>query len=192
MDDEEDFVATTKYFLEINGYEVTAAYNGTDALMKAKELPSLILLDIRMPGMTGFEVLRRLKIHSVTKKIPVIILTLKADTQAIFEAKGLYATDYIMKTNSQEDLLVMIKKYIDKDKIKPIGTYMQTDTFGNDPENCWDYKNCPSGVRKDCIAYKLGLGSKCWEVSRYGLEKNLPYCPRCTWYLKLHEETTNN
>ena len=122
IDDEKDFVTTIKYFLEMNGYEVTVAYDGITALEKVKKLSNLnlILLDIGIPGIDGFEVLRRLRINPATKRIPIIMLSCRTDTPSIFAAKGLKATDYIIKTMEFEKMLPILKRHLDKDKIKPI------------------------------------------------------------------------
>ncbi len=120
VDDEKDFVETVRNFLTERGYEVSAAYDGRDALEKAKELPSLILLDIKMPDMDGFEVLRRLRSEHITTTIPVIMLTVKHETESIFEAKDLEATDYLMKPISLEELWTMIGRYLDEDKVRPL------------------------------------------------------------------------
>ena len=120
VDDEEDIVTLTKHFLETNGYEVAVARNGISALEKAKELPHLILLDVIMPDMDGFKVLQKLRFDPVTAEIPVIMLTCKAETQSLFEAKDLRATDYIVKTSDFEVLLSLVQKYLASDKRRPI------------------------------------------------------------------------
>jgi DNA-binding response OmpR family regulator len=98
------------------------AYDGITALEKVKKLSnlSLILLDIGIPGIDGFEVLRRLRINPATKRIPIIMLSCRTDTPSIFAAKGLKATDYIIKTMEFEKMLPILKRHLDKDKIKPI------------------------------------------------------------------------
>src|ERR1022692_3506737 len=74
VDDEEDIVDVEKTFLVSLGYEVSTASNGDDAIAKASsEKPDLILLDILMPGKSGFEVARALKKNAATSGIPIII-----------------------------------------------------------------------------------------------------------------------
>lgn len=120
VDDEKDIVTTTKYFLEQNGYHVDVAHDGHEALAKAKEEPHMVLLDAVMPGLDGFQVLQRLRIDPSTEKIPVIMLTCKADTRCILEAQQLKATDYLIKTSSFEDLLNILKKYLDANALRPV------------------------------------------------------------------------
>ena len=119
VDDERDFIDTIKRFLEPRGYATVIAYNGKEALEKATRGADLILLDIMMPGMDGFEVLRRLRSDPATKGIPIIMLTAKAETKDIFEAKGLKATDYLIKPVSMEDLALVLGRYLDQDKRTP-------------------------------------------------------------------------
>jgi len=113
IDDEKDLVETLTFRLEANGYEVIKAYDGREALEKAgKERPNLILLDVMMPQIDGFEVLKRLKNNSETERIPVIMLTCKKESSSIFKGEDLGALDYIIKPFEAEELLRLIKKYI--------------------------------------------------------------------------------
>jgi CheY-like chemotaxis protein len=120
IDDEKDFVDLVKKFLEMRGYAVMPAYNGIDALEKMKELPDMVLLDIKMPDMDGFEVLRHLKSNPDIANAPIIMLTSKAETDSIFESQRLWASDYVIKPINLEDLLTLIKRYLDDDKRRPI------------------------------------------------------------------------
>ena len=75
-DDEEDIKIIIQMYLESNGYEVVTAYDGLDAVEKAKETrPDLILMDIMMPIIDGIEVTRQIKAAEETKNIPVVMLT---------------------------------------------------------------------------------------------------------------------
>src|SRR4030067_2645108 len=75
VDDEIDTLLPLKRSLEVEDYIVVGASNGKEALIKARtEIPDLILLDLMMPEMDGYEVLAKLKTDELTKKIPVIIL----------------------------------------------------------------------------------------------------------------------
>lgn len=96
--------------LEGGDYEVVDASNGKEALKKARvEKPDLILLDIVMPKMDGFEVCRRLKKDPQTKEIPIIMLTAKG--QQVDQEKGrqLGVQDYITKPFSPSALLAKIE-----------------------------------------------------------------------------------
>ena len=79
-DDEKHIVRLIQVNLERQGYEVITAYNGAECLAKvAEDRPDLIVLDVMMPEMTGFEVLEALKKNPDTENIPVIMLTMKDD-----------------------------------------------------------------------------------------------------------------
>lgn len=113
IDDELDLVEKLKKRLEMSGYEVHGACSGFEGLDKAKkERPHLILLDIMMPDLDGFEVLSRLKESTETALTHVIMITAKSDTPSILMAEKSYATDYIIKPFQISDLLNMIQKYI--------------------------------------------------------------------------------
>ena len=112
-DDEKDLVQMLVFHLESCGYKAISAYDGKSALEIAeKERPDLVILDIAMPVMNGFEALTRLRSNPKTKDTPVIMLTCKGESKAIFRAQGLGATDYIIKPFNSSELLEIIKKYI--------------------------------------------------------------------------------
>jgi DNA-binding response OmpR family regulator len=86
--------------LQDEGWEVNLAGNGEEGLQKAKSyLPDLILLDMILPKMNGFEVLEALKKDEKTKKIPVIVLSNLGQDEDIKNAKKIGAADYLVKSN---------------------------------------------------------------------------------------------
>ncbi|MEE9389955.1 MAG: response regulator [Candidatus Aminicenantaceae bacterium] len=99
VDDEEDFCYFVKKNLEaISNYKIITATKGRKGIQIArKEKPDLILLDIMMPGIDGFEVLKRLKRNEKTRKIPIIMLTAKDEDDSIVRALGSFCDDYIIK-----------------------------------------------------------------------------------------------
>lgn len=99
VDDEEDFCYFVKKNLEaISNYEIITATKGKKGIKIArKEKPDLILLDIMMPGIDGFEVLKRLKGNEKTQNIPIIMLTAKDEDESKIKAIGSYCEDYIVK-----------------------------------------------------------------------------------------------
>ncbi|MBN1634158.1 MAG: response regulator [Ignavibacteria bacterium] len=114
VDDEKDIVDIIKYNLEQEGeFEVLTALDGKEALNIAEEeKPDLILLDIMMPGMNGFDVCKQLKTYAPTSRIPVIFLTAKENE--IDEIIGLEigADDYIQKPISPRKIIARIKSVI--------------------------------------------------------------------------------
>ena len=98
----------------LKGYELRIALNGEKglSLAKAKPLPDLILLDIIMPGMDGFEVCRQLKADPGTRDIPIIFLTAESDTESIIKGYEMGAHDYITKPFNTRELIARVSTYL--------------------------------------------------------------------------------
>jgi len=111
VDDEPDVLTLTKLILEGAGISVITASNGKEALQKAEdEKPNLILLDVVMPGKSGFEVCKILKSQPQTRSIPVIIFTvLNRDVDRTLSVEA-GADDFLPKPLEPEDLLLLVKK----------------------------------------------------------------------------------
>lgn len=113
IDDEPELVKAITVRFEASGYEVIPAFDGLEGIIKARELkPDLVLLDIIMPGMDGYEVCKRLKTDPDTKDIPVLILT--ASGQRDLEQKCTLAGGnvVIMKPFETDDLLESVNKFL--------------------------------------------------------------------------------
>jgi DNA-binding response OmpR family regulator len=96
--------------LENEGYEVLTAYNGKSGIEKAQvEVPDLILLDVMMPDINGFEVCKTLVNDSSTAEIPIILVTAKTDAEDIKEGLDAGANDYIKKPINKIELLARVK-----------------------------------------------------------------------------------
>lgn len=99
--------------LKASGYRVAVAKSGESALKRLQEtLPDLILLDVMMPDMDGFETCRRLKENQITKDIPVIFMTALADPVDKVKGLNLGAVDYITKPIQQEEVLARIRIHL--------------------------------------------------------------------------------
>lgn len=113
VDDELDVLLIVKAALQSEGYQVETANNGPDALMLAKDIqPDLIMLDVMMPGMTGFDVLHALKANDATALIPVIMLTGVSERSKMVEAIGSGTAYYIVKPFDFDDLMDKVKTVI--------------------------------------------------------------------------------
>ena len=115
VDDEPDVVLILRTALQTEGYDVQTAASGPDALALAREfLPDLILLDVMMPGMSGFEVLRELKNDESTAAVPVIMLTGVSERAKIKEALTTGTTYYIVKPFEFDDLLDKVRQALNE------------------------------------------------------------------------------
>lgn len=107
IDDETEFVSALAERLRLRNYSAKAVYPAEDALeIVRSDLPDVVLLDFRMPGMDGVEVLKRIK--EIDSTIEVIMLTGHGDIQSIEEAVNGGAYEYIMKPINIKDLIVKI------------------------------------------------------------------------------------
>jgi two-component system, sensor histidine kinase and response regulator len=114
VDDNKRNLQVVGNILHDEKYKVAMAINGLTALKLAAQLkPDLVLLDIMMPEMDGYEVCKKLKENPETKDIPVIFLTAKVETDDIVEGFNLGGVDYITKPFKQKELLVRIKTHLD-------------------------------------------------------------------------------
>ena len=117
VDDEPRMVNFMRMNLELEGCRVITATNGRDALERVRDgLPDLVLLDIMMPGMDGFEVLRRLRESST---VPVIVLTAKDDEEDRIRGLELGADDYMGKPLSHRELASRIRAVLRRHLIQP-------------------------------------------------------------------------
>jgi CheY-like chemotaxis protein len=130
VDDLPEMIALISALLK-DYYTVTVATNGKDALRLAfsQHPPDLILLDIMMPGMDGYEVCSHLKRDSQTSDIPVIFLTAKSDEADEEKGFELGAVDYITKPISPPILLARIRTHL---RMKRILDYLKDMSAGND------------------------------------------------------------
>ena len=112
VDDEPNIIRTIKDRLEANNFEVITAANGEEGLEAAKEKPDIILLDIMMPIVDGYDALNNLKSSNETKHIPVIMLTARGESSAVSQAFELGAADYIVKPINPGILIDKIRQVL--------------------------------------------------------------------------------
>lgn len=97
-EDERDIRELLKFTLQFAGHTITEAANGAEAVdLATAKTPDLIMTDVRMPRMTGYEVCRALKKIDTVKDIPVIILTARGQDEEVAEGMDAGAVDYITK-----------------------------------------------------------------------------------------------
>ena len=123
VDDERDIVKALMIRLQSNGYDVIAAFDGAQGLFMAnKEIPDLVILDIRMPAGDGFSVGEILRQSDRTHRIPVIFLTGSPETNAEERAMEVGARFYIKKPYDPEELLDAVKRALETKPSDPCGS----------------------------------------------------------------------
>ena len=109
-DDDEDILGLVSFRLERSGYAVAAAKDGEEALRLARELsPALVVLDVMMPRLDGYEVTRRLRDDEATRRIPVILLTARAQEADVARGFESGADDYLRKPFSPQELAARVQ-----------------------------------------------------------------------------------
>jgi two-component system, OmpR family, phosphate regulon response regulator PhoB len=109
VDDEPDIVALVAYHLAKAGYRVSTAASGTEALQAAREeRPALIVLDLMLPGMSGYDVLQQLRASSSTENVAVLMLTARREEPDRIRGLSLGADDYLTKPFSPQELVLRV------------------------------------------------------------------------------------
>jgi DNA-binding response OmpR family regulator len=112
-EDERDVAELVRYTLAREGFEVVVAANGADALRHAKESrPDLVLLDLMLPQVNGWELCRRLKQDPATKALPVIMLTARSEEGDKILGFELGADDYVTKPFSTRELVARVRAVV--------------------------------------------------------------------------------
>ena len=124
-EDERDILELITFTLQYGGYQVIPTSNGIQAWEQARsELPSLVLLDIRMPGISGYEVCKLMKSNHQTSHIPVIFLSAKGQESEINTGYETGAVDDILKPFAPDQLLSRIEEilnlYPGGDQLSPL------------------------------------------------------------------------
>src|SRR5690348_5053019 len=119
VDDTPANIQALAAILKEQGYQISVATNGKQALdAMAKVQPDLILLDVMMPEMDGFETCRRLKASEQWQQIPIIFLTAKTDTTDIVQGYELGAMDYVAKPFNAHELLARVSTHLMMDELR--------------------------------------------------------------------------
>lgn len=140
VEDDRDILRLLAYNVRAAGFDVHTAEEGHEALNMARQhLPSLIILDLMIPGPDGFEVCKELKRNSDTKHIPVIMLTARGEEVDRVVGLELGADDYVVKPFSPRELILRIKAVLRRSASEP------------DPESLWQIE----GLRIDLGSHKV-------------------------------------
>ena len=114
-EDERDIRDLITFTLRFAGHEVIPTSNGEEALQRSKvELPDLVLMDVRMPRMTGYEACEQLKADATTQDIPVVFLSAKGQESEVNAGLAAGAEEYILKPFSPDQLTERIASILEK------------------------------------------------------------------------------
>ena len=112
-DDEPNIVISLEYLMKREGYEVIVARDGTQALEAIlRERPSLVLLDVMMPGKTGFDVCQELRALPDFKDLPIVMLTAKGRDTDIAKGLAMGATAYLAKPFSTKEIAAKVRELL--------------------------------------------------------------------------------
>lgn len=121
VDDEADIVALVVYHLAKEGYRVSSASSGTEALETARhERPALIVLDLMLPGLSGFDVLEQLRADASTAGIAVLMLTARREEPDRIKGLSLGADDYLTKPFSPQELVLRVRAILRRSAAAPV------------------------------------------------------------------------
>jgi len=115
VDDEPDIVESIKFNLELEKIECIVAFDGEEALSKArKENPDVIILDVMLPKINGYKIARMLKFDETYKHIPIIMLTARTQQTDIELGQETGADEYVTKPFDMDMLVALVKKHLSK------------------------------------------------------------------------------
>jgi CheY-like chemotaxis protein len=113
VDDDPQVLQLLRVNFELEGYDVVSANSGQAALDEvAKQAPDAVVCDVMMPGMDGLEVVRRLRANPKTAKLPVVVVSAKAQRTDTLDGKDAGADDYVTKPFDPQDLLDVVARLL--------------------------------------------------------------------------------
>jgi two-component system, OmpR family, phosphate regulon response regulator PhoB len=119
VDDEPDIIALVAYHLARSGYRVSTASSGVEALQAARdEQPALVVLDLMLPELSGFEVLERIRGDRALAETPVLMLTARRDEPDRVQGLSLGADDYLVKPFSPQELVLRVRNILRRTRVK--------------------------------------------------------------------------
>ncbi|HJQ21260.1 MAG TPA: response regulator transcription factor [Gemmatimonadaceae bacterium] len=118
VDDEPDILALVTYHLARAGYRLSTATTGTEALQAARdEQPALVVLDLMLPELSGFEVLERMRAENALAEIPVLMLTARREEPDRVQGLSLGADDYLVKPFSPQELVLRVRNILRRTRV---------------------------------------------------------------------------
>ena len=127
VEDEEALSVLLRYNLEAEGYEVDTVLRGDEAEMRLQErVPDLLILDWMLPGVSGIELCRRLRARSETERLPIIMLTARAEESERVRGLATGADDYVVKPFSTPELMARVRAMLRRAKPEVISSVLQS------------------------------------------------------------------
>jgi len=132
IEDEPDILDVIEYNLKREGFDVHSSRDGRDGLSQVRtKVPSILLLDLMLPGMDGIEVCRQLKSDPLTRQIPILIVSAKGEESDVVLGLGVGADDYIAKPFSPRELIARVKAVLRRGPLRAGETNQETITVGD-------------------------------------------------------------
>ena len=120
VDDSATILMMERMILSKLPYDCVTATNGAEAIAKAAaERPDLILMDVIMPQMNGFDAVRRLREQEATRETPIIMVTTRGEAENIESAYAVGCNDYVTKPINSAELMAKMRNYLQSDQVRP-------------------------------------------------------------------------
>ena len=135
VEDEEALSVLLRYNLEAEGYEVETVLRGDEAELKLQErVPDLLILDWMLPGLSGIELCRRLRVRPETERLPIIPLTARGEESERVRGLSTGADDYVVKPFSTPELMARVRALLRRVKPESISTVLKSGDIELDRE----------------------------------------------------------
>ncbi|NVK34090.1 MAG: phosphate regulon transcriptional regulator PhoB [Rhodobacteraceae bacterium] len=135
VEDEEPISLMLKYNLEAEGYEVDVCGRGDDAEIRLREsVPDLLLLDWMLPGTSGIELCRRLRLRETTERLPIIMLTARGEETERIRGLSTGADDYVVKPFSVPELMARVRAILRRSNPEAVSTLLKSGDIELDRE----------------------------------------------------------
>ena len=135
VEDEEALSQLLRYNLEAEGYDVEVIDRGDDAALRLHEtVPDLLLLDWMLPGLSGIELCRRVRMRSETETLPIIMLTARSEESERVRGLSTGADDFVVKPFSVPELMARIKAMLRRSNPSKVSTHLKTGDIELDKE----------------------------------------------------------
>lgn len=141
VEDEEALSVLLRYNLEAEGYDVDTVVRGDEAEIKLQErVPDLLILDWMLPGLSGIELCRRLRVRPETERLPIILLTARGEESERVRGLSTGADDYVVKPFSTPELLARVRALLRRVKPEAISTVLKCGDIELDRETYRVYR----------------------------------------------------